>query len=225
MKPVIRTFSGLYVNPLNLAQKDVRVEDIAHALANCNRFAGHLKKPISVAQHSVYVSRLCEPYGPHVAYQALFHDASEAYLGDVTKWLKQTPAMRGYRQAEERAQRTIYTALGITIVQHPAVGCADTLMVRYEGSRGFAKDWAPAGVPSAKYPPLTPEEEAQVGAWGFWSWREARQGFLDQQARLIRQLDGVLTDSSRPLPSRTLSWAAKRIVRKFNDALMGEYTR
>src|SRR5580765_2644929 len=86
MKPLILTFSGKHVNPLNLRPEDIDIVDIAHALACCNRFAGHCRRPINVAQHSVYVSRLCDDTG--FERQALLHDASEAYLGDITKWLK-----------------------------------------------------------------------------------------------------------------------------------------
>lgn len=214
MKAVIRTFSGLYVNPLDLKPSDIRVEDIAHALACCNRFAGHLKRPISVAQHSVHVSKLCERFGLAVAYEALFHDASEAYLGDVTKWLKATAAMKGYRDAEERAQNVIYKALGLRKTvdqQHFRVTEADNLMVRFEGSRGFDKSWMPSGVPNPKYPPLTDAERELIGAaWRFQSWHQAEIGFHDQYLRLIRLADAVLTPGVTPRPGERA--LARRIL-------------
>lgn len=170
MNPIIYTSTGKQVNPLDLKPEDICIEDIAHALACCNRFAGHTRKPVSVAQHSVYVSRLC----PGHDLQALLHDASEAYLGDVTKWLKQTPAMKGYREAEERAQRTIYEKFGCCWTEAPAIEEADRIMVRVEGGRtipGFLID-------HPRYPPLTRAELDRVGKWTPWNWKTAEEVFL-----------------------------------------------
>jgi uncharacterized protein len=48
------TYSGLEVFPLELGEADIRLADVAHALALVNRFGGHTRFPISVAQHAVY---------------------------------------------------------------------------------------------------------------------------------------------------------------------------
>lgn len=63
----------------------ININDIAHALANINRFNGHLCHQITVARHSVYVSDLVpEP----LRLAALLHDAHEAYLGDIVRPVK-----------------------------------------------------------------------------------------------------------------------------------------
>ena len=80
----IETFSGVLFDLMNPKPTDVRLVDIAHALAATNRFGGHTKIPYSVAQHSVLCSKNCE-----FPEWALMHDASEAYVGDVTRPLKQ----------------------------------------------------------------------------------------------------------------------------------------
>lgn len=61
------------------------LEDIAAGLAKVCRFGGQINRFYSVAQHSVLVSRLCPP---NLKMLGLFHDAPEAYLGDVVKPLK-----------------------------------------------------------------------------------------------------------------------------------------
>lgn len=82
----IRTYTGKKFDFLNMDPKDVNIIDIAHALSNFCRFVGHTPYHYSVAQHSVYVSRLCPD---KYKLEGLMHDASEAYLGDIASPLKQ----------------------------------------------------------------------------------------------------------------------------------------
>lgn len=56
----IRTYTGLYVWPMNPRPEDIDLIDVAHALARINRFNGHTAQPYSVAEHAVRVSRLVE---------------------------------------------------------------------------------------------------------------------------------------------------------------------
>lgn len=158
MEPVIRTFSGRYVNPLNLRLEDVDVNDIAHHLSLINRFNGATRHPINVASHSLFVALLCAQHPIAIQIQALFHDASEAYLGDVTKWVKRAPEMSAYRKAEAHAQHIVYQAIGVPTVEASIIEWADWLMVRaeHESIHGF-------GVPvdgeaALKYPPLSDAE-------------------------------------------------------------------
>jgi hypothetical protein len=60
--------------------------DISHSLANLCRFNGHTREFYSVAQHSFIVAELI-PEEHKLA--ALLHDATEAYLGDMIRPLKQ----------------------------------------------------------------------------------------------------------------------------------------
>jgi uncharacterized protein len=189
------TYTGKTVNPLDLRPEDIDVADIAHALACVNRFAGHAIKPISVAQHSVYVSRLLED--TLWARQALFHDASEAYLGDVTKWLKHSEAMAGYRVAEDRAQRVIFEAFHIEPEMHYLVEKADKLMVRFEARKAFGQAWDPF----EGYPDPTMEELAAIGKWAAWPWRAAEEAFLVQFRRLGGHVSHApLASPQRPAP-------------------------
>jgi len=71
-----------YDNP---SSEHVDIEDIATSLSRLARFNGHTKFPYWVAVHAVDVSRLVPP---SVALEALLHDASESYMGDVISPLK-----------------------------------------------------------------------------------------------------------------------------------------
>jgi hypothetical protein len=77
--------SGKQIDLLCPTPDMICIEDIAHALSNICRFGGHSRLFYSVAQHSVLVAEL----GPiRLRKEALLHDATEAYVGDVIKPLK-----------------------------------------------------------------------------------------------------------------------------------------
>lgn len=108
----IQVHSGGKFHPLAVLPGEVRIDDIAHALSNVCRFGGHCREFYSVAQHCVIVSHLL-PQATGAALAGLLHDASEAYLGDVVKPLKDSPAMVDYADAEERLQAHIYALFGV----------------------------------------------------------------------------------------------------------------
>jgi hypothetical protein len=180
--PHITTYTHRRVNPLAVHPTDVDIIDIAHHLSLVNRFGGATSVPISVAQHSVYVSWLCE--GTDWALQGLLHDASEAYLGDVTKWLKESPEMAAYREAEDRAQEAVFLRFGVFPALSPAVLQADRLMVRFE-----AEQLLPVALKHIRerrpevahlYGAITEEERRKVGVWRPWDWSTSRQRFISR---------------------------------------------
>jgi hypothetical protein len=180
MEPVIRTASGRYVNPLNLRPEDVDVNDIAHHLSLINRFNGASRHAINVASHSLFVALLCAQHPVKVQMQALFHDASEAYLGDVTKWVKRAPEMEAYRKAEAHAQHIIYEFIGVPTKEDSIIEWADWLMVRAEHESDFGFGVPINGEAAPRYPPLSPQE---VGLLRNIHWRPlepetARYAFL-----------------------------------------------
>lgn len=170
MRPHITSFGGKRLHLLDLQPRDIKILDIAHALALINRFNGHTKFPISVAQHSVYVARISN------SLQGLLHDASEAYLGDVTKYLKESPMMIHYRKAETAIQKMIFRTYGCPTKITAAVEWADRLMVRFEHEMGYGQ---PIDIPG--YGPTTYEERNTVNKFGDWrpmNWKQAKKMFL-----------------------------------------------
>jgi 5'-deoxynucleotidase YfbR-like HD superfamily hydrolase len=198
---IVPTFTGRCVDLFRIHEDDIDPVDIAHHLALINRFCGATRVPVSVAQHSVYVSRLCDSnsrlslHGTRngLALQALLHDASEAYLGDITKWFKQHPAMEMYRALEDQVQRTIYRHFNLPEEDAPEVKEADKLMVRYEAMRMLnCALWRV--VPEDKRPAwaeLTKEEMKPIGAWFPWNWADAERMFM---SRLMALMDPDFDD-------------------------------
>lgn len=106
----IKTFSGKMINLIDPNIDDVCIDDIAHSLSMQCRFNGHSKNFYSVAQHSVYVSYLC---GYNDALAGLLHDASEAYLSDLPKPLKDSGLIPNYLKLENIFQLLIYNKFNI----------------------------------------------------------------------------------------------------------------
>lgn len=188
----IRTFTGKQLDLFDIRAQDIDIVDIAHHLACTNRFGGATKRPINVAQHSVFVARLCDDLNCEL--QALLHDASEAYIGDVTKWLKNIDDMKPYRDLEKKIQDVIYTKFKCSTEQCPHIDDADSIMVRFEGMKGFGPDFK---IDHPNYPALTPEEIKRVGGWGHWSWNISKETFLAAFRELTRDEDGYGFDDYR----------------------------
>jgi uncharacterized protein len=125
----IQTFSGAKFYPLNPREYEICVEDIAHALANQCRYAGHVREFLSVAEHSVRVSRACDPAD---ALWGLLHDASEFVLGDICRPLKHLPQFAFYREAEDRLQRMICRRFGLPEEMPESVQLADETLLATE---------------------------------------------------------------------------------------------
>jgi 5'-deoxynucleotidase YfbR-like HD superfamily hydrolase len=126
-KTTMQTFTGKLIDLMEFSAEDVRLPDIAHALSILNRFTGHSLAPYSVAQHSVFVSRLLPD---EHALWGLLHDASEAYLGDVATPLKH--ALTEYRAMEERVQRAIAQHFRLVWPMPPEVKQADLIALATE---------------------------------------------------------------------------------------------
>ena len=103
----IQTYSGKKITIRHSEDNEYTLIDIAHALSLQSRFVGHTEKLYSVAQHSVIVSQVMPPQTPiKTKLIALLHDASEAYLGNVSRPLKRF--LIHYRDIEEAMQAGIY---------------------------------------------------------------------------------------------------------------------
>lgn len=120
----IQTFTGRKFYPLDPDWQRIDIHDIAHALSNLCRYGGHVEQFYSVAQHSVFVSRVC---APEDALWGLLHDASEAYLVDLPRPIKRQ--MPTYREAEERLQFAIGRTFNLPLTIPASVMRADNVLL------------------------------------------------------------------------------------------------
>lgn len=122
----IRTYSGQYVNVLNPDPETLNVEDIAHGLAGALRFGAQSPIRYTVAQHSVMCARGTEGD----KFEALMHDATEAYLGDMASPIKRH--LPDYKALEERFSIAIANKFGFNYPYHPLTKAIDLDMLHWE---------------------------------------------------------------------------------------------
>ena len=99
----IETYTGQMIDVADPNPNKINLNDIAHALSNICRYSGHCKSFYSVAEHCVLGSFLIEE--PLVK-MFLLHDASEAYLNDLSRPLK--TILPKYKSLEDVFSYVIY---------------------------------------------------------------------------------------------------------------------
>lgn len=110
-KDHIKTYTGIYFNPLEIKGEHIEIRDIAHSLSLQCRGGGHIKHFFSVAQHSIncMLEAKARGYSARVQLACLLHDASEAYISDITRPVKRQ--LPEYMEMEKVIQGQIWDTL------------------------------------------------------------------------------------------------------------------
>lgn len=97
------------MDPGEASPSDIAIEDVAHALSLLCRSGGQFPTFYSVGQHSLACAKeaAARGYSKDVQLFCLLHDASEAYISDITRPVKER--LKEYLPIEKRLQNTIYT--------------------------------------------------------------------------------------------------------------------
>ena len=131
VKDSIRTVSGRYIDFKNLSPDVIDIEDIAHSLSMQCRFGGHVPTFYSVAQHSVECSlRVSKPN----RLEGLLHDASEAYMLDMPKPLKNL--LPDYEKIEDELMSIIAQKYGFNhpLLKEIKTVDAELLQLEFDGA-------------------------------------------------------------------------------------------
>lgn len=178
----MQTSTGVSFYPLDPRVEEINITDIAHGLSHVCRYGGHCRRFYSVAEHAVLVSLMVPE---RFAMEALLHDSSEAYIGDMIRPIKHSPEMRVFRTAESRIEACVFTAFGVkqTPESHRAVKAVDdrilvdeinALMPNPSAYLARMADVQPLGIPIAGWP----------------SWL-AKANFLDRYCEILRASAGI----------------------------------
>lgn len=157
----IRCYPSLHLmNPFNATPDDIFIEDIAHHLALCNRYAGASPEPMTVAEHSVRVCRRVMANGSwaSLSLSALLHDSEEAYFLDMPSPIKHSPNMGDYKVSSRALRAVIFHKYGLDPGLVDAIKWADE--EEYYRER---RDMWPKDAVNYRSP---------------WGWREAESEFL-----------------------------------------------
>ena len=172
--------SGKLVDPLDLQPEDIDVTDIAYHIGAQCRFSGGVKDFYSVGQHSVLASYIVPP---EFAWDALFHDAAEAYLQDMARPLKAEPYFgKAYRGAEMRVEKVIGEVLDVVFPMPPEVKEADEILLVTEARdlKHGTKGWE-------HFQDVKPLKEPLKA----WSPRQSRTRFLARYNQLSKLREEV----------------------------------
>jgi hypothetical protein len=130
----MQTNSRQKVDLLNPDPNSIALHDIAHALSRICRYNGHVVAHYSVAEHCCLVSDYLlqvYPNDPSVAFAGLLHDASEAYVGDLTSPMQLALGDAG-RQAVKDMHHRMWRAIAKRLrvsdyvdIESPDVKAAD----------------------------------------------------------------------------------------------------
>lgn len=130
----LQTYTGRAFYPLDPRPEDICILDIAHALSNICRYGGHCLEYFSVASHSILVSKLV-PDGMKM--WGLLHDASEAYLVDIPRPIKEH--LPDYRMLEQKCQRVIATVFNLSLPIPDEVKHIDNMVLKLEREKLMIK--------------------------------------------------------------------------------------
>lgn len=205
------TASGANVDLRFIAQGTIDILDIAHHLAQINRFTGACSRPYSVAEHSLLVCELVEraigilPADPSVLLAALMHDAHEAYTTDLSSPMKQIVGA-AWSMEEQRIQHAVlkrFELLTASTSARTLIHWADLTALSTERAQLLP----PGGIDwpvSRTHPPCDWwrfDERAE------FTWLDWRQAFLDRFSELqfarrdrLERLKDLITPNPERLP-------------------------
>lgn len=130
----ITTHTGLHFDYIKPNPDAIYIRDIAIALSRECRFTGQSQKFYSVAQHSVECSYIVpEPF----KFEALLHDAVEAYCKDIPSPLKKL--LPDYQKIENNIDSVIRKKFNLPLTISAEVKRADLIMLATE-HRNIAND-------------------------------------------------------------------------------------
>lgn len=163
-KVYAHTASGKKFYPYAPTPDQIDIRTIAHHLACQARWNGatrhrFLKDRIfySVAEHSVYVADYVatELGRPDLAFDALMHDAAEAYIPDLIRPLKYSPEFRApFKKVEDNIEVVIAAKYGLQYPMPQEVKQGDDAVCLAEWNqivpRGAGEVWQSALVTDVK---------------------------------------------------------------------------
>jgi hypothetical protein len=180
------TATGATVDLEWMSHSSISLLDIAHHLAQINRFTGACSRPYSVAEHSLLVVEIMERdlaiRSPHALLAGLLHDAHEAYTQDLSTPMKRVLGP-GWAITEERIARAVRERFCVSTARAGARGDihrADLIALATERAQ-LLPPGGPEWASLEGHPPATWVRLADRAGMGWADWRQA---YIDKFAEL-----------------------------------------
>ncbi|MCI1958340.1 MAG: phosphohydrolase [Clostridia bacterium] len=135
MEDYITTYKKIHFQILDPNPNDIDITDIAHSLSMMCRANGHFPSFYSVGQHCIDCANEAVARGleRRIALLCLLHDASEAYLSDITRPVKKY--LDNYIKIEKNIQDSIYIKFAGSVPntdEMKQIGKIDDTLLYYE---------------------------------------------------------------------------------------------
>lgn len=167
----MQTFTGKAFSFETIDPSKITLDDIAWSLSRLPRFNGH-GIGLTVLQHSLGVADLVQPAAYEMSRQnkadrlaALLHDASEAYIGDLIRPLKN--AVPALMQLEKRIDMAIIERFDVKFygdvldrIEH-----ADDVMLYSEAQHFFPNPCEMEWIDQSKVLPMAQLEKLKDKTW------------------------------------------------------------
>lgn len=180
------THTGAVVDLEWLAPDSLSVLDVAHHLAQLNRFTGAASRPYSVAEHSLLVAEIAERElglrDPTALLAALLHDAHEAYVSDMSTPMK-IAIGQAWTITEARAALAVRRRFGVDSAHAEhfnIIHRADRMALATERAQLMAPG-GPAWQCLHGYPPVG---WVRLSDRAHMTWEDWRCAFIDRFAEL-----------------------------------------
>jgi len=158
MQAVIATSTGKLLDVFNIAEDDITIEEIAHALSLICRYGGRCEKFYSVAEHCVVMSKA--EFLPGRPLAKLLHDAAETYIGDIVTGLKN--CLPEVVEVESHILETIGKKFGVSQEEFEAVKEADKTMLVTESFHIMSNSFETF---QTVYPDNPPNPRIKLNCW------------------------------------------------------------
>lgn len=178
----MRTYSGGRFYPLDPRPEDMNMNDIVQGLALQCRYAGQIHDFYSVAEHSCILADYTRDvlgFGPDDEFEALMHDAPEAYVTDVPRPIKHQTS--DFVAMEARVERVIRKNWGMRPEKPSWMAEIDTRICMDE---------------KAVLMPYRPDHDSSP-MWRIgeplgvkihcWPWKQARSEFMTRFVDILRR--------------------------------------
>lgn len=176
------TATGATVDLRLVAPEQISLLDIAHHLAQINRYTGACSRPYSVAEHSLLVCEIAERElgisSPAALLAALMHDAHEAYTTDLASPMKQVIG-EAWATVEARIAWSVRRRFRLLVASQSAaadIKWADLAALSTERAQ-LLPNSGPEWPVTASHPPLG---WVRLDDRAGMTWADWRQAFIDR---------------------------------------------